>query len=91
MLGSKESFEAFDNMGITRSLDSQLEELKRIYKNAVNNTIDFTFDKIFIGNQDLIFPTKNQVNFWEGKSKIIELDIPHFPFFYFKSWDEIIN
>ena len=91
MLGSKEDFNWYKNLSLKRENHSQLEELKIIYKNAINTTIDFTFDKIIIGQKDLIFPANNQIRFWMNKGQIIEIDCPHFPFIYFNSWSDIIG
>ena len=91
MFASKEAFNKFENIGNNRDSESQLEELKRIYKNAVNTTIDFTFDKILIGKQDLIFPVNHQIKFWKGKAITTQLELPHFPFFNFNSWTSIID
>jgi len=91
MLGSKEAFTWYKNLSSKRENSTQLEELKLIYKNAKNTTIDFTFDKIIIGEQDLIFPVKNQIKFWQNKGQTSTIECPHFPFLFFNSWSDIIG
>ena len=91
MLGSKESFAWYQNLSLKRGNSSQLEELKIIYKNAINTTIDFTFDEIFIGQEDLIFPVNNQIEFWKNKGQVTKIECPHFPFLFFNSWSDIID
>ena len=91
MLGSKDNFTWFQNLASKRENNSQLEELKIIYKNAINTTIDFTFDEIFIGQQDLIFPVINQIEFWKHKGHITQVECPHFPFLFLNSWSDFIS
>ena len=91
MLGSKEDFLWFQNLKSKRENITQLEELKLIYKNALNPRIDFTFDEIIIGQEDLIFPVKNQLKFWENRGAISTIKCPHFPFQFFNSWSDIIG
>jgi len=48
------------------------------------------FEKVIISDKDRIFPSINQKKYWKGKNiEIIEGG--HFPFYQFKSWDEIID
>lgn len=91
MLDSIFDVEKYKNIGIQRSIGSQLTELKAIFEQAKDSEIDFHFDKAVIGNRDLIFPTLNQIEFWEEKTAIKTIDSAHFPFFKFKSWSEIVN
>ena len=50
------------------------------------------YDTAIISNNDIIIPSKNQINFWSDKVKNIKmLESGHFPFYNFKSWDEILK
>lgn len=91
MLGSKDQFLKFNSKKMDRTLDNQLEELKIIYDLALNTNASISFDKAIIGKEDLIFPVQNQQNAWEGKAEIEYLDSPHFPFYAFSSWSEILD
>jgi len=91
MMDSKENFENFKRLKSERTLEDQLEELKLIYQEALASELDFSYDKAIIGEQDLIFPTKNQMYFWNNKAPIQTFDSAHFPFFKFKSWAEIVQ
>jgi len=91
MLGSKENFDWYKSLKNKRENKEQLDELKLIHKNAINTSIDFTFDKIIIGKQDLIFPSNNQINFWKDKGESILIECPHFPFLKYNSWSDIIQ
>jgi biotin synthesis protein BioG len=51
-----------------------------------------TPDKVIISQKDRIFPLKNQQNYWEKHSKnIVIVNSGHFPFFNFRSFEEIIG
>ncbi|MWV61369.1 DUF452 family protein [Helicobacter saguini] len=72
-------------------------------KNLKEN--EFFWNLALISKQDLIFPQQNCLNFFENlrdlqdskklenleqnSIKITQINAPHFPFFTFKSWDEI--
>ena len=49
------------------------------------------FNKVIIGNHDRIFPANNQVNFWENKINYKTFDAPHFPFYKWNNWGEVLN
>ena len=68
-----------------RTIDSQKTELIKLleYKNK-----DFTYTKSIVGDNDLIIPTKNQLNYW---NEPIIIHSGHCPFMLFKSWSEIIE
>ncbi|MCK5825171.1 MAG: DUF452 family protein [Ichthyobacteriaceae bacterium] len=75
-----------------RTLDDQKEELIYLQTNIANLPMpEITFDKACIGDEDIITPTKNQVNFWLNKTEIVELNAPHFPFYLWNNWDSIAN
>lgn len=44
------------------------------------------FDKIWIAQQDSIFPLQNMQRAWEGQATCV-IDAPHAPFDHFPSWD----
>lgn len=91
-IGSKNKFESYVSKFGERKLENQKEELISLYLQIKNGkTIDFKFDTALIGNKDTIFTSQNQLNQWEGKSKLIHFKMPHYPFFQFNSWDEIIK
>ncbi len=56
------------------------------------SSVNVDFDKAIIPLFDKIIPTQNQINFWQTKpkTKIIQFQCAHYPFFEFKSWKEII-
>ena len=88
---SKEDNHRFNNTLSTRGLEDQLQELKAIFTLAKDSEINFPFNKAIVGSADLIFPTKNQIQFWKDRSEIKELELAHFPFFQYKTWSEIVD
>ena len=68
------------------------------YFNEINNIL---WNEVYISKDDMIFPYNNQVRFWDkynksnyqnDKFKRIELQTEgHYPFFFFKSWKNIIE
>ena len=91
MLGSKLDFQKYQQITSTRTIEDQLSELELIYSLAQNNELGFSFDKVLIGEQDLIFPSQNQRNYWTGRTEIKEIEGAHFPFFNYNTWAEIIQ
>ena len=87
---NSEEFERYLQTPVERSIENREDELKSLYdkiKLAPKNYEDF-YDKAFVSENDKIIPPKNQLNFWKDKAE--KLASGHFPFFNFKSWNEII-
>lgn len=74
-----------------RNIDDQKHELQYLY----DAFLEFNYPKdnmitAVVGANDLIFSTKNMLNFW-GHNAIMIDKMPHFPFDYFQSWNQIIS
>ena len=88
MAGSVLAYNAFVPIAPKRELKNQKDELASILE------VDFEtletdlihWNKVIVGKSDAIFPPQNQLRYWEGRTEIIELELPHYPFFYFKNW-----
>jgi biotin synthesis protein BioG len=92
VLGGRDNFRDFSVLLSSRSVDDQKSELQSIWENVEKkNTSEFEWDKVIIGDKDMIFTSLNQVNWWSGKTEIVKKDIPHFPFVDFSSWGEILS
>ncbi len=76
------------NITITRSLNDLKEELLAIQNIVLDDEITFT--KAIISNDDRIIPTKNQLNFWQNKTKIETINSTHCPFESYDSWNELL-
>jgi len=92
VLGGKAAFELTGHRMSRRSVEDQQGELGSILNQVVKNTApDFCFDKVLIGQQDMIFSPNNQWEFWKRKAIITEVPMPHYPFSYFKNWQQITS
>ena len=92
MFGGRNKLEQLSDRLSKRNIEDQKMELENIKKAVENNEFtEMEFDCVLIGNADAIFPPANQQNYWNSKTRIIEMNLPHYPFDKFKSWKEIIN
>ena len=49
------------------------------------------FDKVLLSSRDMIFPFKNLEKAWEKKPQKTVIDLPHFCFTAWNSWDEMLK
>ncbi len=91
MFDSKSDFERFDSLESSRTWQECLEELKFIGSEYQAGTLNFTFDRAFVAQNDRIIPAQNQVRYWENRASMIENNQSHFPFFNINNWSEILN
>lgn len=91
MFLGQEEYEKFQKP--QQKIENQRQELAFLQDIAAKNQIfDFEFDCAIISSRDNIIPTKNQKKFWQTKKvKVVELNSGHYPFFEFKSLEEILN
>ncbi len=71
-----------------RSTDDLKAELE-----SINNIVlkDFLkFDKAFISTEDKIVPSKNQIDYWLNRTSTQLLSAPHYPFYQFSEWKELL-
>ena len=100
IFASQEEFERYIKNPVKRTIENRVEELQSLYdrikeilkpvqddKFGYNDAFAY-YDKAIVSSNDKIIPTKNQLNFWQDKAEIIESG--HFPFYNFKSWNEIL-
>lgn len=87
-----EEYEKYTKTPVKRSIANRESELKSLYEKIKNTKIDYTkfYDKALISANDKIIPTKNQINFWRNNAEIEMLESGHFPYYNFKSWNEIL-
>ena len=89
---SEKEFEIYSKAPVSRTIENRETELKILYELIKNTQIQYTkfYDTAIISNYDKIIPTKNQINFWKNNAKIEMLESGHFPYYNFKSWNEIL-
>lgn len=76
------------NITITRSLSELKEELISIQKIDLDK--ELVFDCAIVSNNDRIIPTKNQINFWQNKTKTKTINSTHCPFEKFENWSDLL-
>lgn len=76
------------NIRITRTLLELKEELISIQNIELSD--ELTFDCAIVSLDDRIIPTKNQLNFWQGKTKIKKINSTHCPFEIYNSWQDLL-
>jgi len=92
MCGGRSGYANFVKHQPQRLVEDQKEELiclqNMILKEAITWDI---FDKVLLSSRDMIFPFKNLEKAWESKSQKTIVDLPHFCFQAWNSWDEILE
>ena len=89
---TNEEFEIYRKTPVKRTIENRETELKSLYDTIKNSEIvyDNFYDKALISSRDKIIPTKNQIRFWQNKAELEMLESGHFPYYNFKSWNEIL-
>jgi pimeloyl-[acyl-carrier protein] methyl ester esterase len=73
-----------------RGVEDQKEELAGYLQSAdCIDSSESIYSEIIVSDNDLVVATSNQVAFWEGCKTTI-LAGSHFPFYQWKSWDELL-
>lgn len=97
MCGSSAIFERFNRQRPQRSLAEQAEELAAIQAATkdpalipVGEGMGRPVDIALISTHDRIMPVANQQRYWEGRAQCALLDAPHYPFFLWKRWTDIL-
>mgnify|MGYP000854052731 FL=1 len=93
MCGGNKEYAQMKHYMSARTSDNQQKELQSLY-NAINidsNTDEFVWTAAIIGEQDMIFTSENQKNYWSTRTKSITLPVPHFPFHKIETWKEILE
>ncbi|MCL3778902.1 DUF452 family protein [Prolixibacteraceae bacterium JC049] len=91
MMGGVRAYKSLIEQLPLRTLENQRDELQYFWDEAQTSSSELMWTKAIIGQNDLIFPTQNQLNYWEGKAEIQTLDIPHYPFIDKIDWETILD
>ncbi len=88
--GAKTYHKHRDKFG-NRNIEEQKYELASIYEQQKKSGVGkFSFDTLFTGSKDAVFTPQNQLRCWQGQTQCVTLDMPHYPFLYFNSWQSIL-
>ena len=94
MFSGKEEVEKFSAHKPQRDFITRKEELSKLKEYILDKSIVHSFESqaVFISENDRIIPTQSQVNFWnEQKVSYKMLPCGHFPFYLWKSYEELIR
>lgn len=90
MCGSRDSLKKYMENSPQRSCEEQKDELIKIYDFVMNNPLEENiYSSAIRGERDFIFPSENLKRFWADDA--VTIDLPHFIFFEFKYWEEIVD
>lgn len=95
LFSEKSELSIFNKNLPNRDMQSSKDELAALKTYfSENPDLSFAYDKVIIGENDRIIPTKNQKNFWENNichKNIHNMGGGHFLFYKFGSFDEIVE
>lgn len=86
-------FEKYLKNPVSREIPEQAEELSALKEFITSSEADYEkfYDRAIISSADKIIPPRNQINCWTERVDVVMLDSGHFPFYEFKSWDDILK
>ena len=92
IFNSEDEYTRYTKTQVERTIENRVSELNTLYSKIKSTEISYQnyFDTAIISNNDKIIPTKNQINFWEGKAEIKTVESGHFLYYNFTSWNEIL-
>lgn len=90
MCGSADVLKFYNTLRPVRSIEDCRNELQYILDNSKNVNNEFCFDIAIIAKNDRIFPMNNLQHAYSNTKQII-LDAPHFPFYLWNSWNDLIK
>jgi pimeloyl-[acyl-carrier protein] methyl ester esterase len=95
MCGTGEVLALFSGMSPDRAASDQREELERLQEHFLTQDsavrAGWRYHHAIIGGRDLVFPAEQQYHAWRGVPQTIIADMPHFPFFHFRSLQEVLE
>lgn len=91
MLTEEAERERFEGNKPLRELPEQHEELHAIRIQCSEQKNHLRWNKAYISEKDVIFPSAHQLNWWQGRAVITKLTGGHYPFYCFRNWEEIVE
>lgn len=90
VIETEREFHLFNKYQPDRNLQSSMDELFAL-KKYFTKPIYFDYDKIIVGKNDRILPTKNQLKAWNNHNNVCQTEGGHFLFYNFSNFEELIN
>lgn len=92
MCGGREETAFFTKRAPRRGILEQQMELKALEEQTRCPTVSAAlFTRAVIGRRDRIVPMRNQHRFWAGRTPFRVVDLPHYPFFHWRGWEEALE
>ena len=94
LFGDKGTLDKFRDRTSQRSVESFREELRWLYNRIMEtNDLNYRWDIAIASPEDRVFPFKNVSDYWSKResTKLLSLDLPHYPFFKWSSFLEMID
>ncbi len=64
-------------------------ELEAILRESERVTERIRWDKALLSTRDAVFPPDNLREYWNGRTRTLWLDEPHYPFPRYRTWEEL--
>lgn len=93
IFAKENEYSNYEKTPVARTIENRESELKALYEKIKSTELKYEnfYDYALISKFDKIIPTQNQINFWQENAVYKLLESGHFPFYNFKSWDDILN
>ncbi|MFH0702948.1 MAG: pimeloyl-ACP methyl esterase BioG family protein [bacterium] len=93
MFSKDEDFQKFLKIQPKREIIDQKKELLKLQYYIKKEPFSdmFNFNQVIIGKYDKIIPAKNQKCFWQQKLTPLIIEAPHYAFFLWNNWENIIE
>ncbi len=89
MCGTREILGMYQSAS-ARAFDEVRDELRAIHNHCLQTSDEaIPWTRAIIGTGDRIFPSSNQLAYWEGRCPVLEIDSPHYPFYQWTRWKEL--
>lgn len=91
MCRDRQTFNTFLDNQPQRSVQNQGLELAALQGQVTCHPAETAiYTQVVIADQDLVVPTANQLAFWQGR-EVCRIEGPHFPFYGWNTWDELVG
>lgn len=91
---TNEEYELYTSFPVRREIQNRVAELENLYNLIKNTNVVYEkfYDLAIVSDFDKIIPPKNQIaSHNKNNTPVITVPYGHYPFYYFSSWDEIIQ
>ncbi len=90
--GCNETYEKCKHIFNQENIDYKKKELESIlHLQSILSSEKIKWTQAILCKNDLIFPVKNLENYWLPSLNAIYIDAPHYPFYNWNSWEDIMK